>query len=611
MTSLTSVAPPAQDDAVAQVCRRVDQLRQAWAWRNHEKDIIRAVCSSPEEGLRAIVGDLGDTNPYAVPAANMVLSGLNRYGQKLGRIPDLRVDAPDDKERSRKSAEHRARMITMWDEETDLEGVLNQSGMWLPTYTMTGWVVKEGHTEDGEPYPAIVNLDPYGMYPAPSIGRNQPRDLAYCYTMPASDLAKKYPQHRIRLLGQRQSGGAILLDPTTAYPSSNTWFGSSTQGNPTSAGLEVAEYYNEDGCWVVIPSKNLLLEYYENPLPSPQFWVNQTYSVSKPVGKYDHAIGLQTVMAQMSALMVMAFQDAVHTETNISGDVLSGQYRKGRFALNILAPGTRVEKPVTNIPYQWFQATRDLENQFRVAAGYSPVDDAISPAAQATGQGIDRLTAGLDLEVKRDLSLFRRGQTMIDRKRLQWAEICYGDRTLQLAGVRGGESFAGSYNPKKDINGQYRTRRTYGMMAGLDDHNKISALSVLMGSDLLDQQSAMEELDLGDRSVTKVQERIRQAKAEKFLMEAMVSGAPVDPRVALTLIELLPESEMKERFRKFWTPAEPQMSPEEEAFLGAQQAPQGPPDLAAALGLGGPPMPGGPPPAQGPPPDLAAMLGAA
>ena len=41
-------------------------------------------------------------------------------------------------------------------------------------------------------------------------------------------------------------------------------------------------------------------------------------------------------MAKINIMSVIAMEDAVFTETNVVGEIESGQYRKGRFAVNYL-----------------------------------------------------------------------------------------------------------------------------------------------------------------------------------------------------------------------------------------------------------------------------------
>ena len=100
-------------------------------------------------------------------------------------------------------------------------------------------------------------------------------------------------------------------------------------------------------------------------------------------------------MAKINILSVIAMEDAVFTETNIVGEIESGQYRKGRNAINYLSPGSQIVKPVTNLPYQLFEAVGRLERQLRVVAGYPVQDDAISPNSFVTGRGLEELESGV------------------------------------------------------------------------------------------------------------------------------------------------------------------------------------------------------------------------
>lgn len=576
------------------VCARVAQLRDEHSYRQRAKHLIREVMAGGDRGLAAIIGK-GPVNALTVPAANLVLSGLQRLGQKVGRMPDLRVDPPDDRdsETARKHAEKRARIVAAWDDASALEQDMPYQGMWLPGYGFCVWTLREGRTPDGDPYPEAERRDPYSAYPGEFGMSSQPADLAVVWKMPARQLADRYRDTRpdvVAALYDRRAGG-VLLDPhSTPAAGTSTWTDGAGGASSSGSGVEVAEYYDSDGCWLVIPDKRIVLEHWPNPLRSgPPFVVIRRPTFGQLVGHYDDAFGLQQGMARMNTLALIALEDAVHTETNVYGQI-NGQYRKGRHAINTFDPGTRVEKPVTQIPYQVFQEVSRLEEQFRQVVGYSRMDDGQTPANMAaTGHGLDKLAAGIDLEVRQYHKQFEWGLQLLDQKRLEWAHRSYGQRDLPIVGMVKGAPFAERYRPDVHIKGNYRTRRTFGAMAGLDDAQKIVALLQLLQAGLIDSQTAREQLD-GLENLTRIEDRIRAEQVESTLFGAMVSGQPMDPRVAMTLIELLPASSVKETLRRFWTPDDPQMSPEQEAMVAPPPAPPvptgpggGPPDVATVL----------------------------
>ena len=119
----------------------------------------------------------------------------------------------------------------------------------------------------------------------------------------------------------------------------------------TGQGVSIIEYYDITGTYIVYPETRQLFDYIPNPLSTVPFVFMKRFGFDELKGQYDHTIGLMAMMAKINIMSAIAMEDAVFTETNISGELESGQYRKGRFAVNYLAPGTQVSKPANNIPY--------------------------------------------------------------------------------------------------------------------------------------------------------------------------------------------------------------------------------------------------------------------
>ena len=111
-------------------------------------------------------------------------------------------------------------------------------------------------------------------------------------------------------------------------------------------------------------------------------------------------------------------EDAVFTETNIVGEIESGKYRKGRFAVNYLTPGSQVSKPVNNLPYQLFQQVDRLERHLRLGAAYPVSDDGQSPNSFVTGRGLEELGQSASLHVREYQSVLANALEELDAKRL-------------------------------------------------------------------------------------------------------------------------------------------------------------------------------------------------
>jgi len=71
---------------------------------------IRAIMNGGPDGILALLGDqLKGFEDYQIPVPNLMMSGLEHLSQKIGRIPNLKVDVPNNKDsdRARSKADKR------------------------------------------------------------------------------------------------------------------------------------------------------------------------------------------------------------------------------------------------------------------------------------------------------------------------------------------------------------------------------------------------------------------------------------------------------------------------------------------------------------------------
>lgn len=574
--------------SIAEVCDRAQQLRSLHNDRQHEKQRIRALMDGGRSAVNALLGDVQGLGED-LPMANLVLSGITRLGQKLGRRPDHRVDPPNynDSERARKQAEKRERLVEHYDDACWMDMLLPQVGRWLPGYAYSAFVIKERKNSDGFRYPHVELRDPFDTFPGPWGANQQPEDLAVYRRVDIQQLDRLYPGVKTRIRDtQRTPNGAYLLDPggLGGHQAQGSW------DNAGRRGVDVAEYFDSEGMHLVLPDHGLRLDFVENVLESgPQFVVMKRHAFNKLVGHYDQVVGLMAMMAKLNLLAQVGLEDATFAETNIFGEPPAGQYRRGRFAINVFPQGTSVQKMQHNLPYQQFEQINRIERQLRQTAGYPVTDDAQSPNSYVTGAGLSELTSSVAQEVNEYQIVIGRHLELVDAKRLEWDEKAYGGERKPMYGVRKGETFAETYDPAKDINGAYRVRRVYGMMAGWDEPQKIVGGLQLMQGGVISTQTMQENLS-GLDNVTREQERIRDEQALNAVYQNLLGMANEgDPRALMAAIHLLPEGEMKTELSKFFTPDEPEMSEEEAAMAemmagGGQELPQGaPPDIATVL----------------------------
>ena len=578
------------DNAVQLVSGKPTKVRQM------QKARIKAIMNGGADGIKALLGNKMETSDVdLLPAPNMLQSGIDRLAQKISGIPQVRVDINNfnTSDRSKIRAEKLERIITSYDEKQNLTLQLGQAARWLPGYGYCAWIITTKTDKNGYVYPCAELRDPYDTFPGNYGPDQQPRELAVLRRVPRYKLAQIYPEYAKDILNPDEDESSGNQHYTNNIGVNiDTGSGKNWEDN-TGQGVRVVEYYDQGGTYVVFPEKKIILDFIPNYLSTPPFVFMKRLSFDELKGQYDHVIGLMGMMAKINIMSAIAMEDSVFTETNISGELESGQYRKGRFAINYLAPGTQVSKPQNNIPYQLFQQVDRLERQLRMVGGYPVTDDSQSPNSFVTGAGLNELNSTMSLMINEYREIIRHGLQKMDEKRLE-LDVLLGMQFPELnkkpiQGFYAGTAFSENYSPIKDIGGDYRTRRIYGVMAGFDEPQKIVTGLQLLQAGVIDVETLQDNID-GLENIAKVQERIRKNKAENVLFESVLArSAQGDPAATMAVIAIYEyPSEMTDILRMFYTPQEPQMSPEEEQMIQQQQmamqGPGQPPSIAQALG---------------------------
>ena len=105
---------PLNSDKLAE---RVDYLRVINQEQMSDRARIRDIMNGGEAAVRALLGRSINVEYNELPAPNLFLTALERFAQKLGRSPDLKVDIINEKdsERARKKSEKLERIVLAYD----------------------------------------------------------------------------------------------------------------------------------------------------------------------------------------------------------------------------------------------------------------------------------------------------------------------------------------------------------------------------------------------------------------------------------------------------------------------------------------------------------------
>jgi|TARA_R100001463_G_scaffold130711_1_gene190272 hypothetical protein len=552
------------------------------------RDRVRSIMNGGSNGIAALLGNDAKNYDTDLPIPNLINSGLEHLAQKLGRMPDIKVDQYADSERAKGKAEKLERIVSSLDGNSKMDMQMPQAARWLPGYGFCVWIIRQKMSPDGIMYPHAELRDPYDCYPGYYGPDQDPKELALIRVVPTAVIKQMYPQAQ------------VMVDESSQFPSGYSKFKyhdgfQRSWDNQLADGVELVEYYNEEGTYVFLPDTKQILDYTPNPLKSgPRFVISKRFSFDRLTGQYDHVLGLMAAMAKINVLSIIAMEDSVFTETNIIGELESGNYKRGRLSVNYLSPGSQVSKPPNNIPYQLFTQIDRIERQLRVGSSYPVSDDAISPNSFVTGRGLQELLSSVDLNVKEYQLALKTAMEELDYKRLEMDEALNGQTKKPMAGYLKGTAFAEQYTPATDIKGMYKTRRIYGVMAGFDEPTKIVSGLQLLQAGIIDKETLQENMD-GLDNVQKINDRILKDEAERTLFETLkVQASQGDEKATMALVQIYKNpNSMQAILDKFYTAEDPEIPEPEAALLGQDlgggelAVPQGPaPDIRSLL-LGG------------------------
>jgi hypothetical protein len=552
------------------------------------RDRVRSIMNGGSNGIAALLGNDAKNYDTDLPIPNLINSGLEHLAQKLGRMPDIKVDQYADSERAKGKAEKLERIVSSLDGNSKMDMQMPQAARWLPGYGFCVWIIRQKMSPDGIMYPHAELRDPYDCYPGYYGPDQDPKELALIRLVPTAVIKQMYPQAQ------------VMVDESSQFPSGYSKFKyhdgfQRSWDNQLADGVELVEYYNEEGTYVFLPDTKQILDYTPNPLKSgPRFVISKRFSFDRLTGQYDHVLGLMAAMAKINVLSIIAMEDSVFTETNIIGELESGNYKRGRLSVNYLSPGSQVSKPPNNIPYQLFTQIDRIERQLRVGSSYPVSDDAISPNSFVTGRGLQELLSSVDLNVKEYQLSLKTAMEELDYKRLEMDEALNGQTKKPMAGYLKGTAYAEQYTPATDIKGMYKTRRIYGVMAGFDEPTKIVSGLQLLQAGIIDKETLQENMD-GLDNVQKINDRILKDEAERTLFETLkIQASQGDEKATMALVQIYKNpNSMQSILDKFYTAEDPEIPEPEAALLGQDlgggelAVPQGPaPDIRSLL-LGG------------------------
>jgi len=527
-------------------------------------------------------GDIASVYPDFFPEgvdANVVANFVDIVARDLSEVmaplPAVNCAAANSvKDRARKFADTRTRIASNYFSHSDLGVQMYQGADWYLTYGFVPFIIE---LDEEAKLPRIRIENPIGAYPEfDRYGRCVA--FAKRYMMQLGELVALFPEYEYQLLGKFRYEQDLTQQ------------------------VEMIRYYDADQSLIYIPTKeNLVLSRAANPLGKMMIVVAKKPSVDGEMrGQFDDIIGIQLLRNRFALLAMEAAEKSVQAPIVLPQDV--NELQLGGDAIIRTANPAGVRRVELTLPTGAFTEQTLLNQEMRVGARYPEGRTGNIDASIVTGQGVQALMGAFDTQVKSAQAIFASALRdviqicfMIDEK------IFPKEKTIR--GVDAGAPYEITYNPKKDIKGDYSADVRYGMLAGLNPAQGLIFMLQALGGGLISKDLAMRELPF-QVNVTQEVEKIEVESMRQSLLQGIQAMSQAIPEMAIqggdpveivnkisAVIKARQKGQaLEDAIAEVFAPAEPVPPTGETAPMVEQPSP-----APAGAPVGGSPMGGQPP----------------
>jgi hypothetical protein len=486
--------------SIEQVTARVESLRYRSVDRDQRNLDVLAVRKGQ---IASVYPDFFPDGVDANVVANFVDIVARDLSEVMAPLPAVNCSAANAvKDRARAFADKRTRIASNYFSHSDLSVQMYQGADWYLTYGFLPFIIE---LDEEAKLPRIRLENPIGAYP--DFDRYG-RCVAFAkrYSMTLGELVALFPDYEYQLLG----GLRYEQDLTQQ--------------------VEMIRYYDKDQSIIYLPSKeNLVLSRAENPLGKMMIVVAKKPSVDGEMrGQFDDIIGIQLLRNRFALLAMEAAEKSVQAPIVLPADV--NELQLGGDAIIRTANPAGVRRVELNIPAGAFTEQTLLNQEMRVGARYPEGRTGNIDASIVTGQGVQALMGAFDTQVKSAQAIFASALRDVIQLCFQVDESIFPlEKTIR--GVDSGSPYEITYNPRKDIKGDYSADVRYGMLAGLNPAQGLIFMLQALGGGLISTDLAMRELPF-TVDVTKELEKIEVEKMRGSLLQGLQAMSQAIPQMA-------------------------------------------------------------------------------
>ena len=522
--------------------------------------------------------------------ANFVDVAARDVSEVLAPLPSFNCTSTLNSDRAKKFADTKTLIANNYIQHARLQTQMYTGADWYGTYGFLPIVV-EADIESNLPRIRVEN--PLGSYPEfDRYGRVISFTKRYIKTI--AELIVEFPEFEREILN------GYKMDEVDLYSE-----------------LEMIRYEDKDVILLYLPTRgNLVLTSTDNPMGEVMVRVAMRPGIDgEPRGQFDDVLWVQIARARFAQLAMDAAEKSINAPLAVPNDVQ--EFAFGPDAILRTAQPQNIRRVGLEVPPAAFTEAALLQQEMRMGARYPEGRSGNIDASIITGQGVQALLGAFDTQVKTGQQILSDVFEDVIALCLKMDEKLFPDEK-KIAATSGGARFELSYEPRRDIRGDYTVQVRYGLMSGLDPSRALIFSLQALGADLVSRDFVMRELPWS-MNVGGEQQSIDVQRMRDNLNASVASLAQAIPQFAAqgqdpsqlvnNIAEVIKERQkgtsIEDAVQKIFAPA-PQVPPAEMTAPAEQPVPAAPVEAP----------PGGPSPTapeqalqmQGQP-DIQALLG--
>jgi hypothetical protein len=486
--------------SIEQIAARVDSLR----FRNSDRDARNLDVLAVRKGqIASVYPDFFPDGVDANVVANFIDIVARDLSEVMAPLPAVNCSAANQtSDRARAFADKRTRIASNYFAHSDLSVQMYSGADWYITYGFLPFVIE---LDAEAKLPRIRLENPVGAYP--EFDRYG-RCIAFAkrYQMTLGELVSQFPEYERTLLG----GLGYKQDLNSL--------------------IEMVRYYDKDQSVIYLPDKNnLVLSAVKNPLGKMMIVVARKPSIDGELrGQFDDILGIQLLRNRFALLAMEAAEKSVQSPIVLPQDVQELQL--GGDAVIRTSNPAGVRRVELTLPQGAFTEQTLLNQELRVGARYPEGRTGNVNASIVTGQGVQALMGAFDTQVKSAQAIFASALRDVIQICFEVDEKIFPDEKT-IRGVDAGAPYEITYNPRKDIKGDYSADVRYGMLAGLNPAQGLIFMLQALGGKLISKDMAMRELPFSV-NVSQEVEKIEIEEMRTALLASLQAYTQAIPQLA-------------------------------------------------------------------------------